>query len=389
MRPHSDFLRDDIPVPAYIADVKAIRLNLRKAERIKKESGAKLLLATKAFSMPPVLPYLSDVLDGMTASGLYEAKIGRKHFGKEVHCYSPAYEEKDIVGILDYADHIYFNSVGQLERFGAMVKSINPNVKIGLRVNAGLSQAFNLLYDPSAPGCRFGAQKEELTADVLKKIDVLHFHNLCKNMAEESVALLRHISDRFSDELSYVSDVNLGGGYFYAHEEFDLDFFIENLAEFQKKNKVQAVLEPGWAHVYDAGYLSATVLDIVHNASTKTAMLNVSASAHMPDVLEVPYTPELIGADIIHAKEDCVGEFDYVLGGNTCMSGDVIGHYRFSAPLAVGQTIFFCGMLQYAHVKNNFFNGVAMPSHAIWDEDDSFRVTAQFTFSDYERYIGG
>ncbi|MET0154922.1 MAG: carboxynorspermidine decarboxylase [Rickettsiales bacterium] len=388
MRPAEEFPRHHIPAPAYIVDIRRIKENMRKAERIKRESGARMLLATKAFSLTAAFPYMIDALDGTTASGAYEARLGKTYFGKEVHCYSPAYAEADVPAILEYADHLYFNSVSQLLRFGDMAKRIKPSVKLALRVNAGLSQAKNPLYDPSSPGCRFGARQADVTPEMLAKLDALHFHNLCENMAEDGVALMRHISATFAKELECVSEVNFGGGHFYSHENFNADIFIEELRHFQQQHNVQAILEPGAAHVLNSGYLSATVLDIVDNAGVRTAMLNVSASAHMPDVLEVPYTPPLVGAEMVDEADAPFTEYDYLLGGNTCMSGDVIGRYRFHEPLKIGQTLLFGDLMQYAAVKYNYFNGVPLPSLVLWEGGDDFRVVRNFSYDDYARHIG-
>ncbi len=375
----------NIQTPAYVADIAAIKRNLEIAQRIKREAGVKILLATKAFSQFSVFPFMKDALDGTTASGLYEARLGHTRFGKQVHVYSPAYTEKDLKEILNYAHHIYFNSVEQLKRFAPMVRAAHKGAVIGLRVNPRLSLVKNsALYDPSAPCSRFGVHKEELSDDVLEQVDLLHFHNLCENMAEDSIALIDHITQEFGAALSKVSRVNLGGGHFDSHPDFYVQSFTTRLRAFVKGFDIQVTLEPGAAHVLNGGYLVATVLDIIRRDES-IAILDASASTHMPDVLEVPYTPEIIGAKIANKEEQA--EHIYTLGGNTCMTGDVIGRYRFDKPLEIGQKLIFTDMMQYASVKNTTFNGMPLPDIGILHENGEYERVKRFDYTDFEERL--
>ncbi|MGH1456812.1 MAG: carboxynorspermidine decarboxylase [Alphaproteobacteria bacterium] len=377
---------NEIKPPSYIADIAAIRSNLTKAKRIREEAGVEILLATKAFSMFSIFPMMAEYLDGTTASGLYEARLGATHFGKNVHTYSPAFTENDLTEILKYSNHIYFNSVPQLNRFAPMVRERCKDAVIGLRVNPRLSLVKNsALYDPSAPCSRFGVQKEELTPEVLKQVDILHFHNLCENMAQESLKLITHVSTEFGFALDKVSRVNLGGGHFYSHPDYDIAALIAALKALKSDHDVDITLEPGAAHVLNGGYLAATVLDVIEQGEHKIAILDASASTHMPDVLEVPYTPEIIGATI--TEQDAIGENTYILGGNTCMTGDVIGTYKFDAPLEIGQKLLFTDMMQYANVKNTTFNGVPLPDIAILHEDGRYEVVKSFGYEDFEERL--
>lgn len=375
---------ENIKTPAYVADISAIRGNLAKAKRIKDEAGVKILLATKAFSMFSVFPFMRDILDGTTASGLYEARLGAMHFGreeegKEVHTYSPAYTEDDLREILHYSSHIYFNSVAQLQRFAPTVRAARKDAVIGLRVNPRLSLVKNsALYDPSAPCSRFGVQKEELTPEVLAQVDLLHFHNLCENLAEDSARLIAHVGEVFGFALAQVKKVNLGGGHFYTHPDYKLDVLIDALKALRAAHGVDITLEPGGAHVLRAGYLVASVLDIIDHGH-KIAILDASASTHMPDVLEVPYTPDILGAGAEGEKAHT-----YILGGNTCMTGDVIGTYSFDAPLQVGQKLVFLDMMQYSMCKNTTFNGVPLPDIAILHEDGRYEIVKSFGYADFE-----
>ena len=372
-----------IQTPAYVADIAAIKRNMAVAERIKQEVGVKILLATKAFSMFSVFPFMKDTLDGTTASGLYEARLGATHFGpgegKDVHTYAPAFTEEDLRTCLEYSNHIYFNSISQLNRFSKLVRQERPDAKIGLRVNPGLSLVKNsALYDPSSPCSRFGVQAHELSDEILEKIDILHFHNLCENMAEDSVTLINHISQNFGHALRTVSEVNLGGGHYITHANYDVNRLINSLKEFQQILDIKVTLEPGWALVYNAGYLVSTVLDIIENEK-KIAIIDASASTHMPDVLEVPYRPHII--DSGEAKEK---PHNYLLGGNTCMTGDIIGEYSFDTPLSIGDTLIFTDMMQYSFVKNTTFNGVPLPDISILHEDGRYELVKRFSYNDFE-----
>ena len=369
----------NIQTPAYVADMAAIRGNLAKARRIKAQAGVEILLATKAFSMFSVFPMMREVLDGTTASGLYEARMGYTHFGKNVHTYSPAYTESDLLNILTYSSHIYFNSVAQLKKFAPLVRKERQDAVIGLRVNPRLSLVKNsVLYDPSAPCSRFGVQKEELTKDVLAQVDILHFHNLCENLSADSKALIDHVAKEFGFAVKQVSQVNFGGGHYYTHPDYDVDVLIAALRRFKRNFKVKITLEPGGAHVFRAGYLVASVLDILENEK-KIAILDASASTHMPDVLEVPYTPQILNAGAEGEKAHT-----YILGGNTCMTGDVIGTYSFDVPLQVGQKLIFLDMMQYSMCKNTTFNGVPLPDIGILHEDGRYQIVKRFGYADFE-----
>lgn len=373
----------DIKTPAYVADAAKISANMAIAAHIKARAGVTILLATKAFAMPACFAFMRDHLDGTTASGLYEARLGAEHFGKDVHTYCPAYTEDTLRDCLRYSDHIYFNSTAQLKRFAPIVRAEKGDAAhIGLRVNPGLSLVTNsALYDPSSPGSRFGVQPSELTPDVLAMIDTLHVHNLCENMAQDSVKLLAHISQTLGNALKQVQRVNIGGGHYITHPDYDREALIAALIDFQKQHNVQVIMEPGGTMVYEAGYLVGTVLDIFEN-SCKQAILDVSASTHMPDVLEVPYRPHIIGSSNEGEKP-----YTYKLGGNTCMTGDIIGDYSFDAPLEIGQKLIFTDMMQYSLVKNNTFNGVPLPDLALLHADGRYEIVREFGYDDFAKKL--
>lgn len=371
-----------ITTPAYVADESALRRNMAVAARLRQEAGCRLLLATKAFALPAVFPLMREVLDGTTASGLYEARMGHEDFGKEVHVYSPAYSEAEIRELLPIADHFYFNSVDQIRRFLPLVKEAGK--KVGIRINPGYSNATlgGDLYNPCAVGSRFGVVAEELEQLPWDQIDILHAHALCESLHDGSVGLINHVGATFGPYLKRVKAVNFGGGHFINKQGYDLDALIQGIRDFRAAHNVEVILEPGGGLVYDAGYLVATVRDILRNGEN-IAILDASASCHMPDVLEVPYTPPLLGA-----AEKGVHPHSYILGGNTCMTGDVIGTYSFPKPLQVGDKLVFGDMMQYSFVKNNSFNGTPLPDLGVLRENGAYEVVRHFDYADYRDRLG-
>ena len=372
----------DIATPAYVLDAAALRRNLETVARIKRESGAKVLLATKAWAMPAAFPMMRDVLDGTTASGEHEARLGREEFGKEVHVYAPAYSLGEVERLTRLADHIYFNSPLQIAQHVAAAKKVG--LQIGIRVNPDYSNATlgGALYDPCAPGSRFGTTRGELDALPWDDIDIFHVHALCESMADGSVGLIEHVAREFAPYLRRVKSVNFGGGHFINKPGYDLAALIKAIQGFRSEFGVEVILEPGAGIVVDTGYLVATVLDI-HWNERPIAILDASASTHMPDVLEVPYRPPLFGS-----AEPGALPHNYILGGKTCMTGDVIGEYSFAQPLKPGDRLVFGDMMQYSFVKNTTFNGTPKPDLAILDEDGGYRVIQSFGYEDYRRQLG-
>ncbi len=369
--------------PAYVLDVASLKRNLRVAARIKRETGAKILLATKAWAMPAAFPLMRDVLDGITASGEYEARMGREEFGKEVHVYSPAYGPGEVERLTAISDHIYFNSSEQFERFLPAVKA-TPHLKVGARINPGYSNATlgGALYDPCSPFSRFGTTRSDIDKLPWDDIDIFHVHALCESLHDGSVGLIEHVAREFAPYLARVDAVNFGGGHFINKPGYDVTKLIAAINTFRSTFGVEVILEPGAGLIVDAGYLVATVIGIHHNDKA-IAILDASASCHMPDVLEVPYTPPVLGAAApgVHPNS-------YILGGKTCMTGDIIGEYSFPEPLRVGHRIVFGDMMQYSFVKNNSFNGTPLPDLAMLDEDGTYCVLRTFSYADFRRTLG-
>ena len=367
--------------PAFVLDVARLRQNIANIGRIKRETGAKFLLATKAWAMPAAFPLLRDVLDGTTASGEYEARLGREEFGKEVHVYAPAYTQGEIERLVRIADHIYFNSPEQLVQFLPVVKQ---QAKVGIRVNPGYSNATlgGALYDPCAPYSRFGTLKGDLGKVPWEAIDIFHVHALCESLHDGSVGLIRHVTREFATYIRRVRAVNFGGGHFINKPGYDIAALIEAVKIMRSQFDVEVIFEPGAGLVVDAGYLMATVIGL-HRNEKDIAILDTSASCHMPDVLEAPYRPPVLGS-----AEPGVLPHSYVLAGKTCMTGDVIGEYSFAQRLAVGDRLIFGDMMQYSFVKGTTFNGTPLPDLAVLEEDGSYRVVREFGYADFRRRLG-
>ncbi len=372
----------DIQTPCFVLDIARLRKNLETAQRVREAAGCKVLLATKAFAMPAAFPMMRDYLDGTTASGEQEACLGAEAFGKEVHVYSPAYTEDEVRRLTKAAQHIYFNSAEQLGRFGAIAREAGCHV--GLRVNPGWSKATlgGDLYNPAAPTSRFGEVASKLGCVDWSGVDIFHVHALCESMADGSVSLINHVAERFGEYVRKVKAVNFGGGHFINKPGYDVDALIEAVKAFRERFGVEVILEPGAGLVVNTGELHATVLAL-HWNEMDLAILDASASTHMPDVLEVPYRPDAIGAG--QAEEY---PHTYRFGGKTCMTGDVIGDYSFEEPLKPGDRVVFTDQMHYSFVKTNTFNGTPLANLAIRWEDGRIEPVSDFGYEEFRRRLG-
>ena len=359
-----------------------LKSNLETARRVREEAGCKILLATKAFALPAVFPMMRDYLDGTTASGEQEAQLGAESFGKEVHVYSPAYAPGEVERLTQVAQHIYFNSASQLQRYGILAKA--AGAKVGLRVNPAYSNATlgGDLYDPCAPMSRFGEVASKLDQIDWEQVDIFHVHALCESLAEGSVGLIEHVATQFAPYLEQVSAVNFGGGHFLNKPGYDVAALIAAITAFRERFDVEVILEPGGGLVVDTGELYASVID-VHWNEGNIALLDASASTHMPDVLEVPYRPGVIGAGDANEKA-----YTYRLAGRTCMTGDVIGDYSFDAPLRPGDQVIFTDQMHYTFVKTNTFNGNPLANLAIRQEDGSVELVSDFGYDAFRTRLG-
>lgn len=383
-----ELLFADLPSPAYVIDEARLRENAACLGDLARRTGCKILLAQKAFSNYDFYPLLSQYLAGTEASGLYEARLGREEMPEgEVHVFCAAYREREFAALLDYADHIVFNSVGQLKRFGPQAKARGKS--LGLRINPECStQEGHEIYDPCAPGSRLGVTREawnrQMDAESLALLEGLHFHTLCEQDADALDLTLRAVEEKFSDVLPRMQWLNMGGGHHITRPGYHMDVLEKAIGHAQKAWSLTVYLEPGEAVALNAGYLVSRVLDIVENSGRKIAILDASAACHMPDVLEMPYQPPVYGADTETAGQAPV----YRLAGPTCLAGDVIGDYAFSHPLGEGDLVLFGDLAIYSTCKNNTFNGMPLPD--IWrlDGDGKLAPLARFGYGDFKGRLG-
>lgn len=370
---------NQIETPCFVVDKALLRRNLAVLDSVRKRTGVKILLAQKAFSMYAVYPLLAEVLDGTCASSPDEARLGREEFGKDVTAFAAAYSEQDLRELLGWCDRIIFNSFSQWKRFRPLT-SAAENVRFGVRCNPEHSEGAVEIYDPCAPKSRLGIRAADFAGQDLSGITGLHVHNLCEQNSDAFERTLRAFEEKFAFLIPQVQWINFGGGHHITRPDYDIDLLCSLLNGFRERWKTpELFLEPGEAVALNTGFLVASVLDIVHN-ETDIAILDTSAEAHMPDVLEMPYRPNIIGAGQPGEKA-----FTYRLAGHSCLAGDVIGDYSFDGQLKPGDKLVFLDMAHYSMVKTNTFNGLRLPSIALFDSaDGSFRVLHKFGFEDFK-----
>lgn len=376
-----DFDISNLPTPCYVIDEIALERNLKILRSVQQRTGCKILMALKAFAAFSVFPLIREYLRGIAASSLDEARLGFEEFGGEVHIFAPAYRESEFDELLDYGDHIVFNSFSQWDRYKDRVRAHRRKVLCGLRVNPEHSEVKVPIYDPCAPYSRLGITRRNFRPEGLDGISGLHFHTLCELNADSLARTLPVFEEKFGGVLREMQWVNFGGGHHITRGDYDVDLLCELITDFKRRHPVEVYLEPGEAIALQTGVLTASVLDITHNGMD-IAILDTSAAAHMPDVLEMPYRPEIVGAGM-------PGEhpYTYRLGGLTCLAGDVIGDYSFPEPLTVGSRLVFTDMAHYTMVKNNTFNGVRLPSIAVRDRQNRVRVVRRFGYEDYRNRL--
>jgi len=370
-----------LPSPCFVVDEVALEENLRLLLRVQQDSGARILLALKAFAMWSLAPLVSRYLAGTCASGAHEARLGREAFGGEVHSFCAAFDERELRQVLELSDHVVFNSTSQWRRFRPLAlaaAAARPGLRFGLRVNPEHSEVAVPLYDPCAPGSRLGAPLASIEAPDLAGLSGLHFHTLCELDLPALQRTLAAFEDRFGAMLAGMEWVNFGGGHHITRPGYQVDELVRVLRHFAARHRVRVYLEPGEAVAYHCGVLVAQVLDIVHNGMP-IAILDTSATCHMPDVLEMPYRPVIQGTGEPGARHT------YRLGGQSCLAGDVIGDYAFARPLEIGQRLVFEDMAYYSMVKTTTFNGVRLPSIAIWNSaSGALRVVREFGYEDFK-----
>lgn len=368
---------NELPTPCYVIDENIIEENCKVLADVMKKTGCHVLLAQKAFSNYALYPLIGKYLSGTTASGLYEARLGREEMGRENHVFAPAYKDEDMDELVKICDHIVFNSISQLEKH----KEKCRNVSIGIRVNPEFStQNGHEIYDPCGKGSRLGVTADLLRNADLTGIDGLHFHTLCEQNSDDLKKTLDVVEEKFDFLLRKVKWVNFGGGHHITRKDYDVELLCDCITHIKEKYNVKVYIEPGEAVALNAGYFITTVLDKVKNSGITCLILDGSAACHMPDVLEMPYTPPLSEGSIIETPEK---EFDYRLGGNTCLAGDIIGNYRFDHDVQIGERLTFCDMAIYSMVKNNTFNGIPLPSIYSMDRNGDCRLIKSFGYNDF------
>ena len=366
-----------IRTPYFLVDERKLLHNLEILQQLSKETGCKILLAQKAFSMFAVYPLMKKYLAGTTASGLYEARLGKEEFGGETHVFSPAYRDDEVEELLAYADDFIFNSPAQVRKYASNVKAAGKQA--GLRINPQCStQEGHAIYDPCAPGSRLGTTLDQFDEALLPLLDGLHFHTLCEQDSDALEVTVRAFEEKFGKYLYGMKWLNLGGGHHITRDGYDLERLKRIIRHLTKTYGVQVYLEPGEAVILNAGYLVTEVLEIVEN-DIKIAILDTSAACHMPDVLEMPYRPPLM-----NSGEPGQKAFTYRLAGPTCLAGDVIGDYSFEEPLKEHTRLFFEDMALYTMVKTNTFNGMPLPSIVYRDADGICRVIREFSYEDFK-----
>ncbi len=384
----TDFSKLDLtrlPSPCFVVDEIAVERNLKILKYLADESGAKVLAALKAFSMWHLAPLTAQYLNGTCTSGLHEAMLANEFYSGEIHVFSAAYSQSSLIEILKFADHVVFNSCSQWKRFQSLIKaaqSKRPTLQFGLRINPEHSEASVAIYDPCAPGSRLGITLSQLDESSLQGINGLHFHTLCEQGFEPLERTVKIVEEKFSHILGQMQWVNFGGGHHITVPDYPLDKLIDLIKEFSVRYQVQVYLEPGEAIAIGTGVLCCEVLDLSWN-QLDLAILDISATCHMPDVLEMPYKPKIKEAD-----EALKQPYTYRLGGLTCLAGDVIGDYNFNQPLKVGQRLIFEDMSHYTMVKTTTFNGTQLPAIALWNsETDELNIVKEFGYENFKNRL--
>jgi len=376
---------EELPTPCYVVDRRALARNLAVLARVRERAGCRILMALKGFALFPLFGQILETLDGLAASSLDECRLASEEGGRgELHLYAPAYRPEEFAELAAMADHVVFNSFSQWQRFRDEAARAARPPSCGIRINPEHREVATAIYDPCAPHSRLGVTRDQFRPDLLDGIEGLHFHTLCELNADALARTLAVVEEKFGPWLGRMQWVNFGGGHHITRPDYDRDLLVACVRRFQDRYGVRVYLEPGEAVALHTGVLVARVLDIVRNGM-EIAILDTSAAAHMPDVLEMPYRPEIAGAgrpgDHPHT---------YRLGGLSCLAGDVIGDYSFAAPLAIGQRLVLLDMAHYTMVKNNTFNGVRLPAIVLYDSATrEVTVVRRFGYEDYRNRLGG
>lgn len=371
-----------LPSACFVLEEAKLKRNLDIMKYVQQESGAKIILALKGFAMFRVFPLIREYLHGTTASSLHEARLGFEEFGDEVHAYCPAYFNDEFDDMMQYCNHITFNSLNQWNKFKERVQLCDKDISCGIRINPEYSEVETDLYNPCAIGTRLGITADQIGDNLPTGVEGIHFHTLCESDSYALERTLKVIKDQFGSLLHQAKWVNFGGGHLMTREGYDIPHLVKLIQAFREKYQVEVIMEPGSAVAWQTGYLTSTVEDILDSRGIYAVILDISISAHMPDCIEMPYKPTVLGARDAQPEEPA-----YRLGGLTCLAGDYVGDYAFDQPLQIGDRIVFNDMMHYTMVKTTVFNGVRHPSIGIWHEDGTFEFVSQLGYEAYKQKL--
>ncbi|NFN17639.1 carboxynorspermidine decarboxylase [Clostridium botulinum] len=368
-----------LPSPCYLVDERLLKKNLERLNYVQEETGANIILATKAFSMYSTFPLIGRYLKGVTSSSLFEARLGYEEMGKQVHIFSPAYRQDEFDEIMKYCDHIVFNSFNQWKLYKDRVKNYsNKKIECGIRINTEYSEIETDIYNPCFENSRMGVTLENFKIEDLDGIDGLHFHTMCEQNSDTLARTIKVIDDKFGKYIKNMKWINFGGGHHITREDYDMETLLDIILYIKNKYDVDIYLEPGEAVALNSGFLVCTILDVIKNGMN-IAIVDTSAACHMPDVLEMPYRPHIINSGMPNQYE-----YTYRLGAPTCLAGDVIGDYSFKEPLKVGDKLVFCDMAIYSMVKNNTFNGINLPAIVKYSDEKGVEIIKKFGYEDFK-----
>lgn len=373
-----------VETPMYIVEENLLRANLSLIRDVAQRADVEIILAFKAFALWKTFPIVREYINSTTASSLSEARLAYEEFGAPAHTFSPAYTDSEIDQIAKCSSHLSFNSLSQYERMREKARNANAQLSFGLRVNPEYSEISTLLYNPCAPGTRFGVSADKLPAQLPSDIEGFHCHCHCESGADVFQRTLAHIEEKFAGWFPQLNWINFGGGHLMTHKDYDVELLVALLKDFHKRYPwLKVIIEPGSAFAWQTGPLVAQVVDIVEDKGIKTAILDVSFTCHMPDCLEMPYQPDVRGAESVE-MERAMEKNTYRLGGNSCLSGDFMGSWRFDHPLEIGEKLIFEDMIHYTTVKTNMFNGITHPSISMLKSDGKLQKMRVFGYSDYK-----
>lgn len=380
----SESVLADVQTPVYIVEENLLRSNLTLIRDVAQRADVEIIMAFKAFALWKTFPIIREYIGATTASSLGEARLAYEEFGSPAHTFSPAYTDKEIAEIAHCSSHLTFNSLSQYTNMVDKAKKVNPELSFGLRVNPEYSEISTLLYNPCAPGTRFGVSADKLPEKLPADIEGFHCHCHCESGADVFQRTLVHIEEKFAKWFPQLKWINFGGGHLMTRKDYDVELLVSMMQDFHKRYPwLKVILEPGSAFAWQTGPLVAQVVDVVEDKGVKTAILDVSFTCHMPDCLEMPYQPDVRGAESVE-MDRATEKNTYRLGGNSCLSGDFMGSWRFDHPLAIGEKLIFEDMIHYTTVKTNMFNGITHPSISILKSDGRLMKLRDFGYSDYK-----